>query len=50
MTVDLVAAAKEKNIKYFLISFTDLLGTQRSKLVPAEAIATMAKNLSLIHI
>lgn len=44
MTVDLVAAAKEKNIKYFLISFTDLLGTQRSKLVPAEAIATMAKN------
>ncbi|MGP9812412.1 type III glutamate--ammonia ligase [Rhodopseudomonas sp. NSM] len=44
MTVDLVAAAKEKNIKYFLISFTDLLGTQRSKLVPAQAIATMAKN------
>jgi glutamine synthetase type III len=42
--MDLVQAAKEKNIRYFLISFTDLVGTQRAKLVPAEAIGTMAKN------
>jgi glutamate---methylamine ligase len=42
--MDLVQAAKEKNIRYFLISFTDLVGTQRAKLVPAEAIGAMAKN------
>jgi glutamine synthetase type III len=42
--MDLVQAAKEKNIRYFLISFTDLVGTQRAKLVPAEAIGMMAKN------
>lgn len=42
--MDLVQAAKEKNIRYFLISFTDLVGTQRAKLVPTEAIGTMAKN------
>jgi glutamine synthetase len=44
MTIDLVQAAKEKDIRYFLISFTDLIGTQRAKLVPAEAIGAMAKN------
>src|SRR5882672_5744888 len=44
MTMDLVQAAKEKNIRYFLISYTDLIGTQRAKLVPAEAIGAMAKN------
>jgi glutamine synthetase len=44
MTTDLVKTAKDKNIKYFLISFTDLLGSQRAKLVPAEAIGAMAKN------
>jgi glutamate---methylamine ligase len=44
MTIDLVQAAKEKNIRYFLISYTDLIGTQRAKLVPAEAISAMAKN------
>jgi glutamine synthetase len=42
--MDLAQAAKEKNIRYFLISFTDLVGTQRAKLVPAEAIGAMAKN------
>jgi glutamine synthetase type III len=31
--------AKELDIKYFLVSFTDLFGTQRAKLVPAAAIA-----------
>ena len=44
MTTDLVKAAKDKNIKYFLISFTDLLGSQRAKLVPAEAIGAMSRN------
>ena len=40
---DLAAIAKKQGIKYFLISFTDLFGTQRSKLVPASAISAMAK-------
>jgi glutamate---methylamine ligase len=44
MTIDLVQAAKAKGIKYFLISFTDLIGTQRAKLVPAEAIGQMVKS------
>ncbi len=35
---------KSSGIKYFLISFTDLFGTQRAKLVPAAAIEGMAKN------
>jgi glutamine synthetase type III len=43
MAADLEKQAKDKGIKYFLISFTDLFGTQRSKLVPAEAITAMAK-------
>ena len=43
MAVDLEKFAKSKGIKYFLISFTDLFGTQRSKLVPAAAINGMAK-------
>ena len=42
MTTDLAAAAREKGIRFFLISFTDLLGVQRAKLVPAAAIADMA--------
>ena len=36
--------ARERGIRYFLISFTDLFGTQRSKLVPAAAIDTLARN------
>ncbi len=40
---DLQKLAKERGIKYFLISFTDLFGGQRSKLVPASAINAMAK-------
>lgn len=44
MTVDLEATAKAKGIRYFLISFTDLFGTQRAKLVPASAIGAMAKS------
>jgi glutamate---methylamine ligase len=36
--------AREQEIRYFLISFTDLFGVQRSKLVPAESIDQMATN------
>ena len=38
---DLAAFAKKNGVKYFMISFTDLFGGQRAKLVPAEAIAEM---------
>ncbi|MEM6940414.1 MAG: type III glutamate--ammonia ligase [Pseudomonadota bacterium] len=41
MTTDLAAFAAETGIKYFMISFTDLFGGQRAKLVPAQAIADM---------
>jgi glutamine synthetase type III len=34
--------AAQKGIRYFLISFTDLFGVQRSKLVPAAAIDMIA--------
>ena len=43
MSIDLADAAEKQGIRYFLISFTDLFGTQRSKLVPAAAIAGMQK-------
>jgi glutamine synthetase len=33
--------AKERGIRYFLISYTDLFGAQRAKLVPSSAIADM---------
>jgi glutamate---methylamine ligase len=36
--------AREKGIQYFLISFTDLFGVQRSKLVPAASIDPMARD------
>jgi len=35
--------AKKNNIRYFMISFTDIFGGQRAKLVPAEAIVEMEK-------
>ena len=41
MTIDLAAFAKEKGVKYFMISYTDLFGGQRAKLVPTQAIADM---------
>ena len=44
MSIKLEEVAKEKGIRYFLISFTDLFGVVRSKLVPAGAIAGMQKN------
>lgn len=42
MTPPLSEIARERQIRYFLISFTDLFGVQRSKLVPAESIDTLA--------
>ncbi len=36
--------ARDRGIRYFLISFTDLFGVQRSKLVPAQSIDAMAEN------
>jgi glutamine synthetase type III len=44
MATDLAAIAKVRGIKYFLISYVDLFGTMRAKLVPAAAIEGMAKN------
>ncbi len=44
LTVDLAQVAKQKGIKYFLISFVDLFGTLRAKLVPARAIKGMQKD------
>ncbi|MGJ5206170.1 type III glutamate--ammonia ligase [Bradyrhizobium sp. HKCCYLR20261] len=43
MSSSLHAVACERGIKYFLISYTDLFGVQRAKLVPAAAIDGMAK-------
>ena len=41
MAKNLFKIAKQKKIKYFLISFVDLFGVLRSKLVPAHAIKEM---------
>ena len=41
MTKDLEKFAKKNGVKYFMISFTDLFGGQRAKLVPTQAIADM---------
>ena len=41
MAVDLGKVAKAKGIEYFLISFVDLFGVLRAKLVPARAIKGM---------
>ena len=41
MTKDLAKFASDNGVKYFMISFTDLFGGQRAKLVPAQAIAEM---------
>ncbi len=44
MAQDLASLAKERGIKYFMISFTDIFGSQRAKLVPAVAISDMQKD------
>ena len=42
--MSLAAYAKQNGVKYFLISFVDLFGVMRAKLVPATAIDTVAKS------
>ena len=44
MAKNLYKIAKSKKIKYFLISFVDLFGVLRSKLVPTQAINNMQKS------
>ena len=41
---DLDAIAKERGIEYFLISFVDMGGSLRAKMVPAAAIGEMQEN------
>ena len=43
MPKDLSKIAKQKKIKYFLISYVDFFGVLRSKLVPAQSIKEMQK-------
>lgn len=42
MAKDLSEFARENGVKYFMISYTDLFGGQRAKLVPSQAIGEMA--------
>lgn len=44
MAIDLEQEAKARGIKYFLISFVDLFGVMRAKLVPARAINGMVED------
>ena len=44
MTNQMSEVAKAKGIRYFLISFSDLFGVVRSKLVPASAIDEMVED------
>jgi glutamine synthetase len=44
MATDLAKVAKDRKIKYFLISYVDLFGVLRAKLVPAEAIGGMQRD------
>ena len=45
MAKDLAKIAKDKKIKYFLISFVDLLGVLRSKLVPARTLRISGRSI-----
>ena len=44
MSQDLAAYAEKTGVRYFMISYTDLFGAQRAKLVPAAAIADMQRD------
>lgn len=44
MTLDLATFAAENGVRYFMISYTDVFGAQRAKLVPRQAIADMQAN------
>ncbi len=44
MATDLAKIAAERGIRYFLISYVDLFGSLRAKLVPASAIGPMQRD------
>ena len=44
MAADLAKIAKDRKIKYFLISYVDLFGGLRAELVPAAAIGAMQRD------
>ncbi len=44
MSQDLAGLAQRNGIRYFMISYTDLFGAQRAKLVPAAAIGDMQRD------
>ncbi len=44
MAIDLEKVAKQRKIKYFLISYVDLFGGLRAKLAPAQAIGAMQRD------
>ena len=44
MATSLKKVAKERGIRFFLVSFTDLFGVTRSKLVPASAIGDVQED------
>jgi glutamate---methylamine ligase len=44
MAEDLAEIARDRGIRYFMISYTDLFGGQRAKLVPAAAISDMQRD------
>ena len=44
MARDLAKVAVDEGIRYFLISFVDLFGVSRAKLVPAAAIGQMQRD------
>lgn len=44
MSTELAEVAKKQNIRYFLVSFVDLFGVTRAKLVPSRAIGMMQRD------
>ena len=44
LSTDLSVLAKQKRIKFFMVSFVDLFGILRAKLVPAGAIKGIQKD------
>ena len=47
MAINLVKVAKQKKIKYFLISYVDFFGVLRSKLVPTQSIKDVQKDTQI---
>src|SRR6188768_164764 len=43
MPMTLQEKAEQLGIRYFLVSYSDLFGTSRAKLIPAQAINAMSK-------